>query len=68
MLNFGSAFVEIFLNSTKAAYIKPRNDRSRSHCSVIVANAYYFLLVRLSSGGVLIFRFHYIQLLIQHTL
>jgi len=30
MLNFGPTFVEIFLNSTRAAYIKLRNDRSRS--------------------------------------
>ena len=68
MLDFGPVFVELFLKSTRAAYIKLRNDGSRRHCSAIAANACYFLLVRLSSGGVFIFRFHYIQLLIQYTL
>ena len=68
MLNVGPAFVEIFLNSTRAAYIKLRNDRRRSHCSVIVVSACYFLLVRLSSGCVFVFGFHYIQLFIQYTL
>ena len=68
MLNFGPAFVEIFLNSARGTYIKLREDRSRSHCSVIAAKACHFLSVCLFSGSVFIFRFLYIQLFIQYSL